>query len=104
MSYSIFAHEFLHAYGIGHENNSPNRDDYNTVNYTNILEDYWTSYHPCKSCKNYSVPYDGRSLMHSKGYAYHGVAVNENQPILVSKVPCSLLNFFFMMCHVLLSF
>ena len=86
MYYSTFVHEFLHAYGIHHESNSPNRDDYITTNYTNILEKYWPHYHTCKSCIDYGVPYDGRSFMSAEGYAYHGVAVNQYKPIIISKV------------------
>ena len=89
MEYSIFVHEFLHAFGFHHESISPVRDDFITVNYTNIKKGDWQAYHPCRStvCKMYGVPYDGRSLMHSKGYAYHGVAIDESKPILISKVP-----------------
>ena len=62
--YSTVAHEFLHAFGLYHEQSRPDRDDYVTVLWENIKKDKRHNYNKCSSCLTYGVPYDGRSIMH----------------------------------------
>ena len=82
-SYPTFVHEFLHAYGLYHEHNRPDRDDYVEIKWDNIIKKWQYAYNKCKSCETYNVPYDGRSVMH-----YHpwGFAIDNSKFTMESKV------------------
>ena len=82
-SYATMAHEFLHAFGLYHEHNRPDRDNYIDIKWDNIVEKWHYAYWKCDNCQTYDVPYDGKSIMH-----YHpwGFAKDRNQYTMVSKV------------------
>ena len=82
-SYSTMAHEFLHAFGLYHEHNRPDRDDYIDIKWDNIVKKWQYAYNKCKNCETYDVPYDGKSVMH-----YHpwGFAIDSSKFTMESKV------------------
>ena len=86
MKYSTFVHEFLHAYGLEHEQSRPDRDDFITVAFNNIRKKGWIQYKICQGCKTYGVPYDGRSIMH---YPSGSFALDFSKPTMISKVKFS---------------
>ena len=63
-SYKIIIHEFIHAWGVYHEQNSINRDDYVEILWDNILPSSWKNYDISHDSFHFKVPYDGRSIMH----------------------------------------
>lgn len=63
-TYYYFAHEFLHAIGLYHEMNRPDRDDYITILWDNIEKNGHSQFRKCSNCQTFGVPYDGRSIMH----------------------------------------
>ena len=77
-------HEFLHLLGIHHMQDRPDRDDYITVDYSNVKPSLKTVYWPkLQYLMNYSVPYDARSLMH---YRFTSGAIDWRKPVAISKV------------------
>ena len=86
MRYGTFVHEFVHAYGLYHEQQRSDRDDFITVDYNNIKKEGWPQFKICHSCTTYGVPYDGRSLMHYVSNAY---AIDHSKPAMISKVTFS---------------
>ena len=82
-SYSTFVHEFLHAYGLNHEHERPDRDEYIEVLWDNIIKKWAYAYNKCKNCETYQVPYDGKSCMH-----YHpwGFSIGNGKLTMQSKV------------------
>ncbi|WKY04596.1 hypothetical protein Q1695_005534 [Nippostrongylus brasiliensis] len=61
----LIAHEFLHALGIHHMHNRSDRDDYLTVDLTNVEPDYVGQFSKVTAAEtvNYT-PYDYGSVMH----------------------------------------
>ena len=66
----IVLHELLHAFGIGHTQMRPDRDDYVTINWDNIRKSSHSQYRKMASVAPYGIPYDGRSIMHYKKDAF----------------------------------
>jgi hypothetical protein len=81
-------HEFMHAFGFHHEQNRPDRDDYVTINWSNIKNSDPPKEHNFEKSE-YSIiytPYNGRSLMH-----YHATAFSKDDkfpfpPTITSKI------------------
>lgn len=98
--YATFVHEFLHAFGLHHEQDRPDRDSYITVDFSNIKKKHWWLYGKCKKCNTYDVPYDGKSLMHYKvvlpGY---GIAIDDSKPVAYSKVNVLIIRLFSKFMH-----
>ncbi|CAI5663612.1 unnamed protein product [Oreochromis niloticus] len=72
---AIVEHEFLHALGFYHEQSRYDRDDYVTINFENILEDYKSNFRIVGSDESttHGVPYDYLSVMHyGKDYFTNG--------------------------------
>ena len=51
----VVVHEFLHGFGLWHEQQRPDRDDYIWLDENNMDSDH---------CETYNVPYDHKSIMH----------------------------------------
>lgn len=76
-------HEFLHAAGIWHEQSRLDRDDYVTINYSNI--EYGKEDNFLKSDPVYSIDvgeYNYRSIMHYSQYAFS----KNGYPTIIPKV------------------
>ena len=63
-SYKIIIHEFIHAWGVYHEQNSINRDDYVEILWENMAKKARKNYNINQNSFHFNVPYDGRSIMH----------------------------------------
>ncbi|XP_071552436.1 zinc metalloproteinase nas-14-like isoform X2 [Panulirus ornatus] len=78
-------HELMHALGFGHEHNRPDRDNYVTVNCSNIKDEakqYFTKY----SANSVYVPddldYDYTSIMHATNVYSDKVNVDMSKPVI----------------------
>jgi len=65
----IIIHEVLHAAGFMHEHNRSDRDDYITIDYSNVKLGYRREFRKEKESMN-ETPYDFRSIMHYHRRAY----------------------------------
>ena len=74
--------EFLHSFGIKHEQARTDRDKYVTIRFSNIKPDKKHNFAICKGCSNFDLPYDGKSLMQYYAYAF---AINKSIPTIESK-------------------
>ena len=85
-NHATVLHEFFHAFGIFHTQQRPDRDDFITVHFNNILPK-WKEWYRKKRKSETSdirgIPYDVRSFMHYGGYSN---VVNKNKPSMTSKV------------------
>ena len=74
ISYRVVAHELGHVIGLMHEHQRPDRDNYITINYENILEKFHDQFY--KMSSNYwkydykKYPYDYNSIMHYGRYDF----------------------------------
>ena len=75
-------HEFLHSFGIKHEQARRDRDDYVTINFNNVKQGKTHNFAKCTGCSNFGLPYDGKSLMHYSAYAF---AIDKSIPTIESK-------------------
>ncbi|XP_042217483.1 zinc metalloproteinase nas-14-like [Homarus americanus] len=78
-------HELMHAFGFGHEHNRPDRDDYVTINFTNVEEEaqhYFTKYTPNSGYVGDEVEYDYTSIMHATNVFNQQVNVDMNLPVI----------------------
>ena len=83
-SYKIIIHEFIHAWGVYHEQNSVNRDDYVDILWNNIKFKSQKNYDINHNSFHFHVPYDGKSIMH-----YHvglGAKYGRDTPTMKSLV------------------
>ncbi|KHJ88020.1 astacin [Oesophagostomum dentatum] len=61
----VVLHELMHVIGLYHEHMRNDRDDYITVNYTNIPRGYWSQFTKVAQPVVFtSVPYDYKSILH----------------------------------------
>ena len=67
--------------GFEHEQARNDRDDYVTINWDNIEDDYESQFEKCKRCDNQGTPYDYKSVMH---YGTHGFSKN-GRPTITTK-------------------
>ena len=72
--FSTTVHEFIHAFGFTHEQNRPDRDNYVSIHYGNILAGNDFNFHKGDIfSETYDVPYEPKSIMH-----YHYTAFSKN--------------------------
>jgi len=66
LHHSVVSHEFLHAMGVNHEQERPDRDANVIVHFDNIQEDKWHNFEkmPDTEWFNMGSAYDGQSVMH----------------------------------------
>ncbi|KDR21945.1 zinc metalloproteinase nas-14-like isoform X2 [Zootermopsis nevadensis] len=82
-------HELLHVLGLFHEQARPDRDNYVTVLWDNIIPEFKNNFvkAPDDVATTYNVPYDYKSLMH-----YHNTAYSKNgKNTIVAKNDTSLI-------------
>lgn len=77
------AHEIGHAIGLVHEQCRPDRDNYITVLYDNIIKDKQHNYDKFTKGVNVSKPFDFNSLMLYGSYG--GFAIDESKPTMTKK-------------------
>lgn len=58
-------HELFHVFGVMHTQKRTDRDRYVRVLRENIMDQLEYSYDICEECKDYGIPYDCDSIMHS---------------------------------------
>ena len=66
----VVAHEFVHGFGLWHEQQRPDRDDYIWIDFNNVKDGFKHAYDKCNDCQTYNVPYDPHSIMHYPPYSY----------------------------------
>ena len=80
------AHEFIHAIGFHHEQSRTDRDDYVTINWSNIQpgkEGNFNKYN-ASEVSPFNVTYDYGSVMH---YSAYGFAINASIPTIIPNEP-----------------
>jgi len=77
----IVGHELIHAIGFFHEQSRSDRDDYVTINYPNIQDEYRFAFDKLDT-DNFGVTYDYGSLMH---YGAYDFAKDRNQKTIITK-------------------
>lgn len=70
MVHGIIQHELLHALGINHEQNRPDRDDFVQVNFANIEEKKLSNFERRDDSVVLGTPYDYGSVMHYRRNAF----------------------------------
>ena len=76
-------HEFTHALGVWHIQNRPDRDQYVTINWSNIPQSSNINFKLMPDLETYGIPYNGRSVMH---YYWNSHALNPSVFTINSKV------------------
>ena len=66
----VVAHEFVHGFGIWHEHQRADRDDYVSIDFDNIKKGFKHAFDKCTKCETYNVSYDPFSIMHYHAYSY----------------------------------
>lgn len=76
-------HEFIHALGFHHMQNTFDRDDYVEINWENVRSDSVGSFHlrPDTEVSHFDVPYDVGSVMHYSQFAFSGNGLPTMTPI-----------------------
>ena len=87
-NHATVVHEFLHAYGVIHTHQRPDRDNFITVHWDNIkpfAKTWYNKYQNSELDETISgIPYDELSLMHYTGYG--GYTIDKTKPSVSSKV------------------
>ncbi|KAI1290234.1 Zinc metalloproteinase nas-4 [Halotydeus destructor] len=79
----LSAHETMHALGIFHEQSRPDRDDFVTVNWSNVISGKAHNFNKAKSHEvTVPRPFDFKSIMLYEPYAFSG----NRQPTMASRV------------------
>jgi len=69
---SVYLHEFGHAIGFMHEHQRPDRDQYITMNYGNVIKGYeqWLQAYAQTEANLQNIAYDYNSIMHYRRNAF----------------------------------
>ncbi|KAM7318676.1 hypothetical protein ACRRTK_021788 [Alexandromys fortis] len=83
---AIIEHELLHALGFYHEQSRTDRDDYVTIHWDEILQDYEHNFNTYddSTITDLNTPYDYESVMH---YAPFSFNKNASIPTITTKIP-----------------
>jgi len=75
-------HEFMHAFGFYHEQSRTDRDDYVTINYSNIQAGYEGNFdkYDATVIQSLGAQYDYGSVMH---YGAYGFAIDPTVPTII---------------------
>ncbi|XP_076813917.1 plasminogen-like isoform X2 [Clavelina lepadiformis] len=78
---AVIMHEILHALGFWHEQSRPDRDNYVTILFDNILNGKETNFFKktVGDIESFSSPYDYKSVLH---YSSHAFSKNGNPTII----------------------
>ena len=76
-------HEFLHAVGVYHTQSRSDRDEYVTIHWDNIPEDYHINFCKESTSLNFNTKYEPRSFMH---YFWNAAAIDHYEPTISLKV------------------
>ena len=76
-------HEFLHAVGVYHTQMRSDRDEYVTIHWDNIPEDYHINFCKESTSLNFNTKYEPRSFMH---YFWNAAAIDHYEPTISLKV------------------
>ena len=80
---STIVHEFVHALGAFHVHSRNDRDNYVSVDFSNIQAGKEHNFKKHANAPTFGAPYDPMSLMH---YEHWGFAVDKSKPTISSKV------------------
>ncbi|NJO91516.1 MAG: hypothetical protein HC831_23050, partial [Chloroflexia bacterium] len=80
--YGATVHEICHALGIWHEQSRSDRDNYVTINWSNIQQDAKHNFNKHISDGTNIGKYDYSSIMHYSKYAF---AINSSKPTIIPK-------------------
>ncbi|TRY71108.1 hypothetical protein TCAL_13681 [Tigriopus californicus] len=86
MHVGIVMHELMHTLGFLHEQCRPDRDDYVTILWNNIEQDYWRQFKKRTTDESITLglPYDYCSIMH---YDDHAFTSNGKKTLVPLKKP-----------------
>ena len=79
-------HEFIHAWGFYHEHSQMDRDEYVTIYPENIKPGKEGNFKIKKYSNDFSVPYDGSSIMHYSIFAFGRKDAGKELITILSKV------------------
>jgi len=66
----LVIHEILHALGVIHTQNRPDRDTYIWIDWPRITASGQAQYKKCDACNVHATPYDCMSVMHYRDWAF----------------------------------
>ena len=72
----------LYILGYWHEQSRQDRDDFLTINWSNIARNMRYNFDKCKGCSNQGLAYDISSVMQYPSWAF---AINRQYPVMSSK-------------------
>ena len=73
---------FFISKGYKHEQARSDRDDYVTINWSNIVDRYKSQFTKCTTCELQNTAYDYGSVMHYPDWAF---AIDPSIPTIVAK-------------------
>ena len=80
---STIVHEFVHALGVFHVHSRSDRDNYVSVDFSNIQAGKEHNFKKHANAPTFGAPYDPLSLMHYEHWAF---GIDKSKPTISSKV------------------